>query len=105
MTITDMTLTERRTLGAFKLAMRELGVPEHPDGKCPSQPCNCAGMADAVEARAIELVSDPDLDDSAVCADCHVLIPFTADCYAIDSSGVCVPCGERRGLSDEYRLP
>jgi hypothetical protein len=31
--ITTMTLTEQRTLGAFKLAMRELGVPEHPDGQ------------------------------------------------------------------------
>jgi hypothetical protein len=100
-----MTLAGLRILGAFKLAMRDLGIPEHPGGKCPAQPCTCAGLSDAIYERAAMLVSDPDFEDSAVCADCRVLVPFTAACYAVDSSGVCVPCGQRRGLGDEYRLP
>jgi hypothetical protein len=43
--------------------------------------------------------------DVAPCDDCGRLI----DCinqpwYAIDSAGLCVPCGHARGLPDEYLM-
>jgi hypothetical protein len=96
---------ERLVLGAFKLAMRQLGIPDHPDGRCPAAECSCAGMADAAEARALQLLTDPDIGDAQPCEDCKVLVPFLANCYGIDCGNVvCVACGQRRGLGDSYKL-
>jgi hypothetical protein len=47
---------ERRTIRAFKQAMADLGIPDHPGGKCPSPDCRCKALADQVEARAIAIV-------------------------------------------------
>jgi hypothetical protein len=43
-------------IGAWKQAMAEFGVPEHPGGKCPIQPCPCSAMAELVTLRACELM-------------------------------------------------
>ena len=48
-----------RVIGAFRQAMADLGVPEHPGGKCPSRPCPCSPMATLVELRADELMGFP----------------------------------------------
>lgn len=65
--------------------------------------CTTVG-ADAIEQRALELLAAPDIADANLCHACSVLIPFTDDCYAIDSDGVCLPCGAQRELPDSYRL-
>ena len=49
---------ERLTIQAFKQAMTEAGIPEHPGGKCPTPDCNCEDLADQVEARAIQIVEE-----------------------------------------------
>ena len=91
-TISRLSPAERLAVGAFKLAMRQLGVPDHPAGKCPPGEHACTDVvADAIEARALELLAADDIADANTCHDCHVLIPFTAECYAIDGSGVCLP--------------
>ena len=43
-------------LGAFKQAMAEFGIPEHPGGKCPSPGCQCSPLEALVTARAYELL-------------------------------------------------
>jgi|HubBroStandDraft_1064217.scaffolds.fasta_scaffold508061_1 hypothetical protein len=106
-TFRDLAPREQLAMGAFKLAMRQLGVPAHPDGKCPAAECNCSPMADAIEKRAVELVTDPGIDDADVCADCYVLIPFPfGHCYGVDSDLVCEPCGLARygDKADEYLI-
>ena len=52
-------VTLDRTIAAWKQAMAESGVPEHPEGRCPSQPCPCEAVADQVTRRACELMSLP----------------------------------------------
>lgn len=47
---------ERLVLGAFRQAMTDLGIPEHPDGQCPRPDCDCESRADEVEARAIQII-------------------------------------------------
>lgn len=43
--------------------------------------------------------------DTAPCADCGQPVDFINDpWYVIDSAGLCVPCGQKRGLSDEYLM-
>jgi hypothetical protein len=43
--------------------------------------------------------------DTAPCSDCGQLVDYINDpWYAIDSGGLCVPCGKARGLSDEYLM-
>lgn len=49
---------ERIVIRAFLQAMKEFGVPEHPGGKCPTPDCNCADMADAIEARAAQIADE-----------------------------------------------
>ncbi|MGH2843604.1 MAG: hypothetical protein ACRDKL_08475 [Solirubrobacteraceae bacterium] len=91
---------ERRVLGAFKLAMRKHGVPEHPDGQCPTWDCDCRAMEDFIEASAVELLAEPGIEDAQLCHDCRVLVPLTADCYMIDCGYVvCLVCGPKRGLT------
>ena len=48
------------TLAAFKQALDEFGIPEHPDGKCPSPGCQCSPLEALVTARANELLGFPD---------------------------------------------
>jgi hypothetical protein len=103
----DLTRPELRYVGAFKLAMRELGVPEHPDGQCPDWDCNCRELQPALVARVTELLTDPDIGDAEVCHDCLVLLPFPgALVYAIDSASVCRSCAGRRygDQAGEYRI-
>ena len=83
---------DRRVIAAFRQAMADLDVPTHPDGKCPT-PCPCSTSADAIEARAIELLNDP---DAVPCLDCWVPLPLDAQAYAVDGGGVCGACGIRR---------
>lgn len=47
---------ERHVIEAFRQAMDENGVPEHPGGKCPAPDCNCVALADVVEDRALEIL-------------------------------------------------
>lgn len=84
---------DRRVIAAFRQAMADLGVSAHPDGKCPASPCPCSASADAIEARAIELLEDPDADP---CMDCWVPMPLNVTSYAVDCGAVCGPCGIRR---------
>lgn len=49
-------VTLDRTIAAWKQAMAESGIPEHPGGKCPSQPCPCEAASDQVTVRACELL-------------------------------------------------
>jgi hypothetical protein len=44
---------------AFRQAMDELGVPEHPNGECPTPDCTCVAVAPLVEVRAYELLRLP----------------------------------------------
>jgi hypothetical protein len=44
------------TLAAFKQAMAEFGIPEHPGGKCPSPGCQCSPLEMLVTVRAEELL-------------------------------------------------
>ncbi len=68
-TMTNVTLTEQEkarlaTFGkgdqavllAFRQAMEDLGIPPHPDGKCPEPDCPCADYEWVVEARARDLL-------------------------------------------------
>ena len=47
---------ERLTVRAFHQAMAEFGIPHHPGGECPFPGCQCADLADQVEARAVQIV-------------------------------------------------
>ena len=43
--------------------------------------------------------------NTAPCDDCgHLIDVIDEPWYAIDSSGLCVPCGKARGLPDEYLM-
>jgi hypothetical protein len=44
--------------------------------------------------------------DTAPCSDCGQLVDYLNEpWYAIDSGGLCVPCGQARGLNpDEYLM-
>ena len=93
---TTLTPHERRVIGAFKLAYRELDIPDHPDGKCPAADCPCASVhPGAIEKRAAELLADPDIEDSQPCEDC--------------SDVMCTICGKpvTQSLADlgEHRHP
>jgi len=85
----------RPVLGAYRQAMADLGIPLHRQGQCPPEPypCPCKGMDEAVQARAIELLNDP---DAVPCLDCWVPLPLNVTAYAVDGGGVCGPCGIRR---------
>jgi len=48
-----------RAFAAFKQAMAELGIPEHPGGQCPAEACNCMALAEVVTFCAYELMSLP----------------------------------------------
>jgi hypothetical protein len=48
-----------RNLAAWKQAMAEFGVPDHPGGKCPSLPCPCSAMTELITFRAYELLGLP----------------------------------------------
>lgn len=98
---------QRRVMGALKLAMQDLGVPEHPAGECPESPCPCAGTTELVERRALLLLRDPGIDAADYCMDCRALIPLEYDSYAVDGGVVCTVCGEKRYgyQNDEYFYP
>ena len=57
--VTMVTAIIDQNFAAWKQAMAEFGVPEHPDGKCPAQPCPCSPMAEMVTFRAYELMGLP----------------------------------------------
>ena len=91
--LAEMPEADRRVLAAFRQAMADHAVPAHPAGKCPATPCPCSAAADAIEARARELLDDP---DAVPCTDCWVPLPLNVASYAVDSGGVCEPCAIRR---------
>jgi hypothetical protein len=84
---------DRRVLAAFRQAMADHSVPAHPDGNCPAASCPCWAAAGAIEARARELLDDPDAEP---CIDCWAPLTIDATCYAVDGAIVCGPCGIRR---------
>jgi hypothetical protein len=44
-------------------------------------------------------------EDTAPCGDCGRVIDYINEpWFAIDSGGLCVPCGVARGLSDDYLM-
>lgn len=45
-----------QSFAAWKQALQEFGVPDHPGGQCPGQPCPCSAMAELVTFRAYELM-------------------------------------------------
>lgn len=51
-----MTAIWDQTLAAFRQAMAEFGIGEHPDGKCPESGCQCCSLEPLVTARAFELL-------------------------------------------------
>jgi len=89
----EMPRPVRPVIGAFRQAMADLGVPPHPDGQCPPPPRPCREMEAKIEARARQLLDDPDIEP---CIDCYVPLPIAATCYAVDGPIVCGPCGKRR---------
>jgi hypothetical protein len=54
-----------RIIAAFKQAMAEFGIPEHPDGRCPDAGCQHSALEPLVTARADELLGLPIGDDDA----------------------------------------
>jgi hypothetical protein len=101
--LADMPAAVRPVLGAYRQAMADLGIPPHPQGQCPATPCPCSAAADAIEARARELLDDPDAEP---CIDCWVPLPLDATAYAVDGAVLCGPCGIRRygDRADEYLI-
>lgn len=48
---------DQAVLLAFRQAMEDLGIPPHPDGKCPQEyDCPCGEYDWVVEARARDLL-------------------------------------------------
>lgn len=41
---------------AFKQAMAELSIPDHPGGQCPAAPCDCSALLELVTLRAAEIL-------------------------------------------------
>jgi len=101
---TTTTPYERIVLGAFKLAVREHGIPDHHDGKCPEPGCTCVALGDSVEARATELLSNLDSDDAGLCEDCGVLLEYTCHCddcwLAAGNQVTCQWCHRANGCID-----
>lgn len=48
-----------RNVAAFKQAMAELGIPDHPGGQCPSEDCDCMALVEVVTFRAYEILGLP----------------------------------------------
>jgi hypothetical protein len=44
---------------AFRQAMAELGIPDHPDGECPDKFCPCVPFEPLVMARVAALLAVP----------------------------------------------
>ncbi len=45
-----------RVFGAFKQALAELGIPDHPGGQCPAEDCDCMALIEVVTFRAYEIL-------------------------------------------------
>jgi hypothetical protein len=45
-----------RTIAAFKQALAELGIPDHPGGQCPAESCDCLALIEVVTFRAYEIL-------------------------------------------------
>lgn len=48
-----------QNIAAFKQAMADLGIPEHPGGQCPSEDCDCLALMEVVTFRAYEILGLP----------------------------------------------
>jgi hypothetical protein len=59
MPIMETTEAFNQTLAAFRRAMAEFGIPEHPGGQCPAPGCQCSPLEALVTARAHELLGIP----------------------------------------------
>jgi hypothetical protein len=46
-------------VAAFQQAMAELGIPDHPGGKCPPGDCPCEALTPLVLARAATILAAP----------------------------------------------
>jgi hypothetical protein len=44
---------------AFRQAMSEFGIPEHPDGECPPGDCPCLALEPLVIARVSTILAAP----------------------------------------------
>jgi hypothetical protein len=45
-----------QSIAAWKQAMAEFGIADHPGGKCPAPDCQCSPLSELVTARAYELL-------------------------------------------------
>ncbi len=70
--------------------------------------CWISWMDDPVMTAMRRLHPQPTADpaDASPCSDCGVMLPLDAECYAVDSGGVCGPCGKRRygNKAEDYRI-
>ena len=48
-----------RVFGAFKQALADLGVRDHPGGQCPAGDCDCMALIEVVTFRAYEILGLP----------------------------------------------
>jgi hypothetical protein len=48
-----------RTIAAFRQALGELSIPDHPGGECPTQDCTCMALVELVTFRAYEILGLP----------------------------------------------
>jgi hypothetical protein len=48
-----------RAFAAFKQALAELRIPDHPGGQCPTASCECMALAEVVTFRAYEILGLP----------------------------------------------
>lgn len=48
-----------RAVAAFKQALAELGIPDHPGGQCPAASCQCMTLEEIVTFRAYEILGLP----------------------------------------------
>jgi hypothetical protein len=54
--IAEATAALNLSIAAFKQALADFGIPEHPGGRCPSSDCQCSPAEPLVTARAYELL-------------------------------------------------
>jgi hypothetical protein len=46
-------------VAAFRQALAEFGIPDHPGGRCPAEDCDCLALTDVVTFRAYEILGLP----------------------------------------------
>ena len=101
--------TPDRKLICLALVEASNGLKLRATERCPSERLPgfdfCAHHVGETVAAYRKLTGQGDDDDAAPCSDCGRSVRYIAEpWYAIDSGGLCVPCGKARGLGDEYLM-